>query len=177
MRFRSAAPWYLGAFLALAAAAGCANDVTAPRIGPRTFSAVRVVGDTFPAVHYCTAPAADQEQWVALSGMTMTVNQFDNFQLTANDEQGEATFIVTSAGAKSYTGWSAFGGAKAVRGPISPAVNGIRQLRMDSPSSIYADVTNFSGRIEGDSVIVTDRVHCMFAIGPDSVHVFTVILR
>lgn len=177
MRLRSAGSWSLCVLLLAMAAVACRKDLTSPRLGPRTFAAVRVVGDTFPAVHYCTAPGPNREQWVALGGMTMTVNQFDNFELTANDEQGEASFTVSGTGVKSYTGSSAFGGARSVSGPIMPERSGIRVLRMESPASIYGNVEDFSGRISGDSVIVTDRVHCLFPVAGDSVHVFTVILR
>jgi hypothetical protein len=109
--------------------------------------------------------------------MTLVINRYDNFELVANDAHGSASFTTNAAGTKIYTSQSAQGGDRSVSGFLLPEQGGARELSMIAASSIYGNVADFAGRVAGDSAIITDRVHCDRAVGGDSVHVFTVILK
>lgn len=160
----------------LIACASCSREATSPTFGPRTLVSVRVIGDTLPARIYCTPSEPNSLQWVDLSRLTLVVNQFDNFELTANQGTGWAKYTIREDGTRIFDNQWGHGGSVGVWGYIQPRRDGVRELVVSGQTS-FADSGDLAGHLSGDSAIITNRIRCPVPAGRDSAHVFTVVLK
>jgi hypothetical protein len=149
---------------------GCSDSPNAPTT--RIFKVVSIDGGKASVVtHYFTPATSLTEQWVAVGDATLTITPYGSFELLANSAYGSAQYHMNGV-AKVYDVQAATGGGNSLSGSVVAGT-----LRFENSGSMYARPADYTGRLSGDSAIVENRMTCATPVGPDSSHVFTLVLK
>jgi len=154
---------------------GCSETTSIPV--SRTLKVVSIDGATAKvATHYCTPATLSTEQWVAVGDAMLTVVRDGTFELDASSAVGSSQFHMNGA-AKVYDVQTAIGGGNGLAGSVVTSGDGSQTLLFERATSMGANPRDYSGRMSGDSAIITTSMTCPTPTAPDSGHVFVLVLR